>query len=67
MKFAFTANLYIADFNNSEKENTRVKSAKNSEPARQLIPAPRDTQRDVRIIIQKMGVIRDVTVPTNME
>ena len=56
-----------ANSNKSAKENTTVKSAKNSKPARQVIPAPRDIQRGARKIIQKMGVILKVTVPTNME
>ena len=68
MKCACTANLDIANSNKiATTKKTTVKSAKNPKPERQLKPAQKDTQKDARKLIQKMGVILEVTVLTNME
>ena len=61
------ASLAFVNFNKSVKENTTVKSAKTSKPARPLRHAPKDTQRDARKTVQKMGVILEVVVLTDME
>ena len=67
MKCACTVSLDFANLNNSAKENTTVKSAKTSKPARPLKHAPKDTQIDARTAFQKKGVILEVIVPTDME
>ena len=67
MKCASTVRLDFANLNNSAKENTTVKSAKTSKPARPLKHAPKDTQRDARKVTQIMDVILEMTVPKNME
>ena len=48
-------------------ESTTLKSAKNPKPAIQLKPVQKDTQKDARKFIKRMGVILEVTVLTNME
>ena len=61
MKCACTASLNIANINKIAKESTTVKFAKNKKPARQLKPGQKDARK-----IQKMSVVLEVTVLTNM-
>ena len=61
------ASLAFVNINKSVKENTTVKSAKNIKPARPSNPVPKDILGNARKTLQKMAVLLEITVRTNME